>query len=554
MFGRSAAMLERALWIGIARLCSCGAVMAIARLGCWCKAVAIARGLGRNAAIAILAGLMATSNRPSPAESATLAGPDLTISSIDASDVSSDPSTFRLAGTVRAQVANRGDAPTTAAAPVIFFIDAAEDGRFVAAIDPVIGRTEIGPLAPDDEAMVTASVVGEARFRDEPIWAIVDPNGSIEEARRLDNLRSAGEECRFLPPVGSFRPVVEWRWDRSEVLPEFDQVVMTPVVIDLDLDGIPEVVFSSFDRRDRDGRRAVVRAVRGDSGEELWTSDPADGFLHGMAGLAAGDLDADGRPEIVGVSQDGLQAIAFDAGGRHLWTSDELSIGISLAQPALSDLDHDGSPEIILSAAVLDASGAERWSGSLGHGRNRYPPVPIVSDLDGDGTPEIVAGHTAYRSDGRVLWHRPDLTDGFNAVADFDLDQRPEVVLVTKASIFLLRGADGSTIWGPVNLASPLETNNGGPPVVADMDGDGLPEIGVAGGTHYIAFGADGRERWRAGIVDVTSNRTASSVFDFDGDGAAEVVMRDELRLWIFRGVDGSILWSAPTATRRLST
>lgn len=480
---------------------------------------------------------------------AQAAGPDLAIVALVATGVTSDPQSFAFEGTLSARMSNVGAVGSGVAVPIVAFVDTDLDGRFDPGVDNIVGRAEVEPLGPAAEAEVEITVSGSGRFRDEPVHAIVDPDDVVGDARRSDNVGSAAEGCTFLPPTGVFRPVVEWRWSGSATLPDFDQVVMAPIVIDLDHDGIPEVVFSSFDRMDSDasGRRAVVRAIRGDSGAEVWTSDPSDGFLHGMAGLAAGDLDGDGRPEIVGVSQDGARAIAFDSDGRLHWTSPELSFRISQAQPALADLDHDGRPEIVVSSVVLNHDGTERWAGPLGQGRNRYPPVPIVADLDGDGRPEIVAGNTAYRADGGVLWHRPDLADGFNAVADFDLDQRPEVVLVTQGTISLLRSHDGTTIWGPMSMPAPTGTNNGGPPVVADMDGDGMPEIGVAGGTNYVAFGADGAERWRSEIVDVTSNRTASSVFDFDGDGAAEVVMRDERRLWIFRGADGAVLWSTET-------
>jgi len=42
---------------------------------------------------------------------------------------------------------------------------------------------------------------------------------------------------------------------------------------------------------------------------------------------------------------------------------------------------------------------------------------------------------------------------------------------------------------------------------------------------------------------DSSSNRTGSSVFDFEEDDAAEVVYSDETRLWVFRGTDGFVLF-----------
>ncbi|MBW2263159.1 MAG: hypothetical protein JRG91_14415 [Deltaproteobacteria bacterium] len=43
--------------------------------------------------------------------------------------------------------------------------------------------------------------------------------------------------------------------------------------------------------------------------------------------------------------------------------------------------------------------------------------------------------------------------------------------------------------------------------------------------------------------MDVSSRTTGSSVFDFEGDGRAEVVYNDEHNLHIYSGIDGSVLW-----------
>src|SRR5690606_35069725 len=51
---------------------------------------------------------------------------------------------------------------------------------------------------------------------------------------------------------------------------------------------------------------------------------------------------------------------------------------------------------------------------------------------------------------------------------------------------------------------------------------------------------------WSAPTQDVSSNVTGSSVFDFDGDGAAEVVYADEKYLRIYRGTNGDTLYEVP--------
>src|SRR5262249_47479755 len=48
---------------------------------------------------------------------------------------------------------------------------------------------------------------------------------------------------------------------------------------------------------------------------------------------------------------------------------------------------------------------------------------------------------------------------------------------------------------------------------------------------------------------DVSPGTTGSSVFDFDGDGAAEVIYNDECMLRVYNGRDGGILWSTPSTS-----
>jgi hypothetical protein len=66
-----------------------------------------------------------------------------------------------------------------------------------------------------------------------------------------------------------------------------------------------------------------------------------------------------------------------------------------------------------------------------------------------------------------------------------------------------------------------MKTLKRGPPTIADYDGDGAPEVGVAGGAAYVVFDGDGALLWQMPTQDLSSSVTGSSVFDFNGDLAA---------------------------------
>src|SRR5262249_28109197 len=100
---------------------------------------------------------------------------------------------------------------------------------------------------------------------------------------------------------------------------------------------------------------------------------------------------------------------------------------------------------------------------------------------------------------------------------------------------------------------------SGGPPTIADFDGDGRVELAAAGATTYAVFDPDCTGTpdpqtcaamttdgvlWFQPSQDLSSNVTGSSVFDFDGDGRAEVVYGDECFTRVYDGLTGKVLYS----------
>jgi len=121
--------------------------------------------------------------------------------------------------------------------------------------------------------------------------------------------------------------------------------------------------------------------------------------------------------------------------------------------------------------------------------------------------------------------------------SSLDNDGEPEIILVDGGGTVRVYSVDGVELWVTHYSADV----RGGPPTLADFDGDGFPEIGVAFSSAYRVLDGDGTTLWSQDTDDYSSGVTGSAVFDFEGDGAAEVVYADEHVLYIYDGATGTI-------------
>ncbi|MBN2358171.1 MAG: VCBS repeat-containing protein, partial [Deltaproteobacteria bacterium] len=420
--------------------------------------------------------------------------------------------------------------------------------------------------------------------------------------------RTAIGDCEYHPPPGVFNPEIECRWSpgAGDPTPARVDVVMAPAVLNLTDDNgdgvtdtfdVPDVVFISYDFDGQgccnvQGTLHVVSGRCQADGSMRTHFSSADPPLDNSGGVALGDLDGDGVAEIVAIMNvDHPQGtVAFkrssDDGSswRELWRNETYPTWAvhtrGGAQPALAELDGDGHPDVIVGNLALDGlTGALLWDGvvtsggSGGIGNNAFlGPVSTAANLDRQGRAEVIAGNTLYNSDGTVRWSYPYTTsnstcggslpcDGFTAVADFDGDAEGEIVIVRLGEVFVLQHT-GELLFStqiPLDdclndLGEPL--NEAGPPTVADFDGDGRAEIGTAAADYYAVVDPDcvgtplpagcsaQGVLWTVANRDCSSRVTASSVFDFDGDGNAEVIYGDETTFRILDGRSGAALYT----------
>jgi hypothetical protein len=377
------------------------------------------------------------------------------------------------------------------------------------------------------------------------------------------------EGCASPPEVGTLDPVVEWRASSFTELPTYNQVMMQPVVGNLTDDNgdglidqrdVPDIAFTAY-AGGAYNAAGVLRVISG-LGQELFATDGvADSAqIWGSSGVALGDLDGNGRPEIVvGLNTAAAATVGVweaNVPGQtppfvFKWKSNVCGSTDAYPNPAIANVDGVGAAEIIMPGpCVLTANGALM---AMAATPIYLANTPFAVNLDEDPTLEIVGGGVVFDmpETGTTLVTKFTITTStirsFSAVADLDGDGRPEIVTIVhgtaQAIMFDPDGAtDSDTLDGWTVTIDPLATGTrGGPPTLADFDGDGQIEVGVAAKDTYSVLETNGALRWSMPVDDSSSRVTGSSVFDFDGDGAAEVVYADQSTLWIYDGKTGAV-------------
>ena len=485
---------------------------------------------------------------------------DLAVNRVQRHTAVTEVQTLALTGSLRVQISNMGRAGSPERVGLLAFHDRNGNGHYDKELDTVLGRSELAAgLAAGTSTEIEVSVSGHLPFRDAPIHVLIDPDLQVPEVRRSNNTKSTAQAAELRPAIGSFNPVLKWHWDgATSIYPDYNQVMMAPVagrILDTNGDGKIDaadrssVVFTAFNRAGgtwtTDG---VIRVVDGHTGVEQLSIKDSERPISAVGNLALADLDGDGRPEIIAVSQDYRVSVYRNDGSRW-WSSLPVSSGGGNAPwggVSVADLDGDGSPEILYGRSVFAAHGQLKWQASGGNvgstvSQNSQFSFPLAADLMGTGQQNLVLGASVYTAQGSLLWQG---MDGFAALADFDGDGVASIALVSSGNLSLY-SRTGQRRW-----TVPLPGGGlGGPPTIADVDGDGVPDIGVAASGAFTVFRKDGSVIWSKISQDFSSQMTGSTVFDFDGDGSAELLYADELRLRAFKGSTGQVLWEIPNSS-----
>jgi len=364
-------------------------------------------------------------------------------------------------------------------------------------------------------------------------------------------------DCFFQPPCGNIQLGIKW-------VSEAETGTYSPLVAgDMDRDGIPEIV--------------VIRSFTPDT-RDIYILSGIDGKIKvhiigettypGGTAPAIADLDKDGYGEMVVVGQDRILR-CYEHDGTLKYRSAipvGYNPGYNHSVPNIADFDYDGFPEINIGNQVFNGqTGALLAQGDATMSAGEHParvsqvrswasPVPVDALPDSfcpdcQGL-EIVAGNSVLSVNlqtgaVKMVVKCPNAySDGFTSIADFDRDGDLDAIVQGRKN-----GWNTVYCWDiqtPAILREFRMPNNYGEGAsrvnVADLNGDGQLEVSFVAHPKLFALKNNFTVLWANDIFD-QSSITCSSIFDFCGDGSADVIYRGETALQVLDGATGVVKW-----------
>ncbi|HMJ46672.1 MAG TPA: FG-GAP-like repeat-containing protein [Ferruginibacter sp.] len=283
--------------------------------------------------------------------------------------------------------------------------------------------------------------------------------------------------------------------------------------------------------------------------------------------IAVSDLDGDGKPDLASSNN---YSTAGSPASFSVFRNTSSGIAISFAPKsdfpngvmtaaiASGDLNGDGKPDIVVSS-IADGTisifnnnsvpGTISFNPKISYATQNNPQGIVITDLDLDGKPDIaVVNYTAnsisvFRNTGSIgvisfdaaITISTGLAPSSIATSDLDGDGKPDLAITNEfsntVSLYRNISTTGNILFAPkTDFATPASSSKC--VALGDLDNDGKPDMSVTGGQKLSVY----RNTSSTGVIsfapraEYTTNTNSSvTIGDLNGDGKQDIIVTGNL-------------------------